>query len=258
MSNDQRQVIYQQRMELMFANDISGTIEGMREEVLFDLVHDFVPPDSVEEQWDIEGLERGIFSEFGLKMPVKEWLAGDEKLGADSLPDRILEGIKIEYQSKENAWRKNGIDMRLVEKQIMLQLLDQRWKEHLASMDQLRQGIHLRAYAQKQPKQEYKRESFELFQSLLYNIKSGVISTLSKMEIDNSAEFEKSERRMREQTNKDVNFSRSEAEAFDQRNPKDVRREVETFVRQDRKVGRNEPCPCGSGKKYKACCGRKV
>ena len=140
----------------------------------------------------------------------------------------------------------------------MLQLLDQRWKEHLASMDQLRQGIHLRAYAQKQPKQEYKRESFELFQNLLYNIKSGVISTLSKMEIDNSAEFEKSERRMREQTNKDVNFSRSEAEAFGQRNPKDVRREVETFVRQDRKVGRNEPCPCGSGKKYKACCGRKI
>ena len=140
----------------------------------------------------------------------------------------------------------------------MLQLLDQRWKEHLATMDQLRQGIHLRAYAQKEAKQEYKRESFELFQDLLYNIKSDVITTLSKMQIDNSAEFEKSERRMREQANKDFNFSRSEGEAFGQQAPKDLRREAETFVRQERKVGRNEPCPCGSGKKYKACCGRKA
>ena len=258
VSNDQRQVIYQQRMELMSVNDISETIEGIREEVLFDLIYRFMPPDSVEEQWDIEGLERGVFSEFGLKMPVKEWLARDEKLGLDTLPDRILEEVKLEYQAKENAWRKKGIDIRLVEKQIMLQLLDQRWKEHLATMDQLRQGIHLRAYAQKQPKQEYKRESFELFQDLLYNIKSDVITTLSKMQIDNSAEFEKSERRMREQANKDFNFSRSEGEAFGQQAPKDLRREAETFVRQERKVGRNEPCPCGSGKKYKACCGRKA
>ena len=258
VSNDQRQVIYQQRMELMSVSDISETIEGIREEVLFDLIYRFLPPDSVEEQWDIEGLERGVFSEFGLKMPVKEWLARDEKLGLDTLPDRILEEVKFEYQAKENAWRKKGIDIRLVEKQIMLQLLDQRWKEHLATMDQLRQGIHLRAYAQKQPKQEYKRESFELFQDLLYNIKSDVINTLSKMQIDNSAEFEKSERRMREQANKDFNFSRSEGEAFGQQAPKDLRREAETFVRQERKVGRNEPCPCGSGKKYKACCGRKA
>ena len=140
----------------------------------------------------------------------------------------------------------------------MLQLLDQRWKEHLATMDQLRQGIHLRAYAQKQPKQEYKRESFELFQDLLYNIKSDVIGTLSKMQIDNSAELEKSEKRLREQANKDVNYSRSEGEAFGRQGQTGGQSEVETFVRQERKVGRNEPCPCGSGKKYKQCCGRKA
>ena len=149
--------------------------------------------------------------------------------------------------------------MRLVEKQIMLQLLDQRWKEHLATMDQLRQGIHLRAYAQKQPKQEYKRESFELFQDLLQNIKSDVIGTLSKMQIDNSAQLEESERRMKDQA-KDLNFARSEEEAFGgsrRETSSNPVNEVETFVRQDRKVGRNEPGPCGSGKKYKACCGRK-
>ena len=258
VSNDQRQVIYQQRMELMSSNDISETIEGMREEVLLDLFHGFIPPDSVEEQWDVEGLERAIFSEFGQKIPVEGWLAEDERLGADTLPERILAELKLQYQTKENVWKENGIDMRLVEKQIMLQLLDQRWKEHLATMDQLRQGIHLRAYAQKQPKQEYKRESFELFQDLLYNIKSDVIGTLSKMQIDNSAELEKSEKRMREQANKDVNYSRSEEEAFGRQGQTDTQSEVETFVRQERKVGRNEPCPCGSGKKYKQCCGRKA
>ena len=258
VSNDQRQVIYQQRMELMSSNDISETIEGMREEVLLDLFHGFIPPDSVEEQWDVEGLERAIFSEFGQKIPVEGWLAEDERLGAATLPERILAELKLQYQTKENVWKENGIDMRLVEKQIMLQLLDQRWKEHLATMDQLRQGIHLRAYAQKQPKQEYKRESFELFQDLLYNIKSDVIGTLSKMQIDNSAELEKSEKRMREQANKDVNYSRSEEEAFGRQGQTDTQSEVETFVRQERKVGRNEPCPCGSGKKYKQCCGRKA
>ena len=260
VANDQRQVIYQQRMELMSSEDISETLEGMREEVLYELFYGFIPPQSVEEQWDVNGLEQAIFSEFGQRVPIKKWLDEDDRLSAETLPERILVELRSQYLSKESAWKENGIDMRLVEKQIMLQLLDQRWKEHLATMDQLRQGIHLRAYAQKQPKQEYKRESFELFQDLLQNIKSDVIGTLSKMQIDNSAQLEESERRMRDLGAKDLNYARSEEEAFGGqgrdtgRNPVN---EVETFVRQDRKVGRNEPCPCGSGKKYKACCGRK-
>jgi len=260
VANDQRQVIYQQRMELMSSEDISETIEGMREEVFYELFYGFIPPQSVEEQWDVDGLEQTIFAEFGQKIPIKKWLNDDERLGAETLPERILVELRSQYLSKEKTWKDNGIDMKLVEKQIMLQLLDQRWKEHLASMDQLRQGIHLRAYAQKQPKQEYKRESFELFQDLLHDIKSDVIGTLSKMQIDNSAQLEESERRMRDRAAQDLNYARSEEEAFGdlgRGNSNSDVNEVETFVRQERKVGRNEPCPCGSGKKYKVCHGRK-
>ena len=143
----------------------------------------------------------------------------------------------------------------------MLQLLDQSWKEHLATMDQLRQGIHLRAYAQKQPKQEYKRESFELFQDLLRNIKSDVVGTLSKMQIESPDQLEESEKRLRQLADKDLNYARSEEEAFGgagQQNNNASTSEVETFVRQERKVGRNEPCPCGSGKKFKVCHVRKA
>ena len=208
----------------------------------------------------MDGLEQTIYAEFGQRVPVKKWLDEDDRLSAETLPERILVELKSQYLSKESAWKENGIDMRLVEKQIMLQLLDQRWKEHLATMDQLRQGIHLRAYAQKQPKQEYKRESFELFQDLLQNIKSDVIGTLSKMQIDTSAQLEESERRMRDLGVKELNYARSEEEAFGGQRKETSSNpvsEVETFVRQERKVGRNEPCPCGSGKKYKVCHGRK-
>ena len=148
--------------------------------------------------------------------------------------------------------------MRLVEKQIMLQILDQRWKEHLASMDQLRQGIHLRAYAQKQPKQEFKRESFELFQDLLQNIKFDVIRMLSRMQIENPEEIEAQERLRRAEAARKMNFQHSQEQSAggDQtREPREAAK-AETFVREERKVGRNEPCPCGSGKKYKQCHGR--
>jgi preprotein translocase subunit SecA len=210
VANDQRQVIYRQRMELMSSTDISETIGGMREEVLYELFYGFIPPETVEEQWDVEGLEQAIYSEFGQKVTVGKWLREDDRLDAGSLPERILVELVARYQSKESSWKDNGIDMRLVEKQIMLQLLDQRWKEHLATMDQLRQGIHLRAYAQKQPKQEYKRESFELFQDLLRNIKSDVVGTLSKMQIESSDQLEESEKRLRQLADRDLNYARSE------------------------------------------------
>ncbi len=258
VSNDQRQVIYQQRRELMDSQDISETIEGLREEVVYDLVAQHIPPQSLIEQWDIGGLELSLQNEFASAQTLGRWLEADEGLDEEGLAARVLAQIEEEYGAKEGRWREAGIDMRLVEKQIMLQILDQRWKEHLASMDQLRQGIHLRAYAQKQPKQEFKRESFELFQDLLQNIKFDVVRMLSRMQIENPEEIEAQERLRRAEAAQKMNFQHSQASAGSDQDipqPKGAAK-AETFVREERKVGRNEPCPCGSGKKYKQCHGQ--
>ena len=258
VSNDQRQVIYQQRRELMDSSDISETIEGLREEVVYELVAQHIPPQSLIEQWDIGGLEQTLQSEFGSAQSLKQLLEQDQELDEDRLAARVLVQIEEEYAAKEGRWRDNGIDMRMVEKQIMLQILDQRWKEHLAAMDQLRQGIHLRAYAQKQPKQEFKRESFELFQDLLQNIKFDVIRMLSRMQIENPEEIEAQERLRRAEAAQKMNFQHSQLEASEDQSGdgSSPQNKAETFVREERKVGRNEPCPCGSGKKYKQCHGR--
>ena len=258
VSNDQRQVIYQQRRELMDSSDISETIEGLREEVVYELVAQHIPPQSLIEQWDIGGLEQALQSEFGSAQSLKQLLEQDQELDEDRLAARVLVQIEEEYAAKEGRWRDNGIDMRMVEKQIMLQILDQRWKEHLAAMDQLRQGIHLRAYAQKQPKQEFKRESFELFQDLLQNIKFDVVRMLSRMQIENPEEIEAQERLRRAEAAQKMNFQHSQLEASEDQSGdgSSPQNKAETFVREERKVGRNEPCPCGSGKKYKQCHGR--
>ena len=258
VSNDQRQVIYQQRRELMDSSDISETIEGLREEVVYELVAQHIPPQSLIEQWDIGGLEQALQSEFGSAQSLNQLLEQDQELDEDGLAARVLVQIEEEYAAKEGRWRDNGIDMRMVEKQIMLQILDQRWKEHLAAMDQLRQGIHLRAYAQKQPKQEFKRESFELFQDLLQNIKFDVIRMLSRMQIENPEEIEAQERLRRAEAAQKMNFQHSQLKASEDQSGdgSSPQNKAETFVREERKVGRNEPCPCGSGKKYKQCHGR--
>ena len=211
VSNDQRQVIYQQRRELMDSQDISETIEGLREEVVYDLVAQHIPPQSLIEQWDIGGLELSLQNEFASSQALGRWLEEDEALDEEGLAARVLGQIEEEYGAKEGRWQEAGIDMRLVEKQIMLQILDQRWKEHLASMDQLRQGIHLRAYAQKQPKQEFKRESFELFQDLLQNIKFDVVRMLSRMQIENPQEIEAQERLRRAEAAQKMNFQHSQS-----------------------------------------------
>ena len=255
VSNDQRQVIYQQRRELMDSGDIIETVEGLREEVVYDLVAQHIPPQSLIEQWDIGGLELALQSEFGSTQALSQWLEEDENLDEEGLAAKVLEQIEAEYGEKESRWQESGISMRLVEKQIMLQILDQRWKEHLASMDQLRQGIHLRAYAQKQPKQEFKRESFELFQDLLQNIKFDVIRMLSRMQIENPEEIESQERLRRAEAARKMNFQHSQEQSAASGEQREALK-AETFVREERKVGRNEPCPCGSGKKYKQCCGR--
>ncbi len=259
VSNDQRQVIYQQRLQLMQSESIADTIEGLREEVIVDLAGQHIPPESLSEQWDLPGLQQELQAEFGSQQPLQQWLDEDDQLEESGLIDRILQQIESEYADKQAAFEAANIDMRLVEKQVMLQLLDQRWKEHLASMDQLRQGIHLRAYAQKQPKQEFKRESFELFQSLLYNIKYDVIRTLSRMQLENPEELAAAERKRRAEAEQQMQFQHAQANelgasATDVAEQQPLR--AAPFVRDDRKVGRNEPCPCGSGKKYKQCCGR--
>ena len=259
VSNDQRQVIYQQRLQLMQSESIADTIEGLREEVIVDLVGQHIPPESLSEQWDLPGLQQELQAEFGSQQPLQQWLDEDDQLEESGLIDRILQQIESEYADKQAAFEAANIDMRLVEKQVMLQLLDQRWKEHLASMDQLRQGIHLRAYAQKQPKQEFKRESFELFQSLLYNIKYDVIRTLSRMQLENPEELAAAERKRRAEAEQQMQFQHAQANELGANTTDAAEQQplrAAPFVRDDRKVGRNEPCPCGSGKKYKQCCGR--
>ena len=259
VSNDQRQVIYQQRLQLMQSDSIADTIEGLREEVIVDLVGQHIPPESLSEQWDLPGLQQELQAEFGSQQPLQQWLDEDDQLEESGLIDRILQQIESEYADKQAAFEAANIDMRLVEKQVMLQLLDQRWKEHLASMDQLRQGIHLRAYAQKQPKQEFKRESFELFQSLLYNIKYDVIRTLSRMQLENPEELAAAERKRRAEAEQQMQFQHAQVNELGASEPDSAEQQpvrAAPFVRDDRKVGRNEPCPCGSGKKFKQCCGR--
>jgi preprotein translocase subunit SecA len=276
VANDQRQIIYRQRNELMEAEDVSETIESIRADVVRNLVDQYIPPQSIAEQWDIEGLEQALLTEFNSKQPLRAWLDADDGLHEDTLKEKILAQIVEEYRAKEAAWREQGIDMRVVEKQIMLQILDQRWKEHLATMDHLRQGIHLRAYAQKQPKQEYKREAFELFQELLHSINRDVVRLLSRVQIERQESIEEVERRRREEQARRMRFMHEQATSGlngegaeapspsprsapsrPQQQPQPPAPKPETFVRQDRKVGRNEPCPCGSGKKFKHCHGTK-
>ena len=265
VANDQRTVIYQQRNELMEANDIREMLEDIRTEIVDEAISEHIPPESIMEQWDIPDLEKTLVSEFNSTQPLGKIVQTEDEITEDDLRRRISEQVQEEYGAKVLAWKSEGIDMNRVEKEIMLNVLDQKWKEHLGTMDHLRQGIHLRAYAQKQPKQEYKRESFELFQDMLYGIKRDVIRILSRVQLDRGEDLGDAERRRRVENSKRMQFRGSEAaEAnFDQMGVPgaDVTARAavgkpQTFVREDRKVGRNEKCPCGSGKKYKQCHGR--
>ena len=265
VANDQRTVIYQQRNELMEANDIHEMLEDIRTEIVDEAISEHIPPESIMEQWDIPELEKTLVSEFNSTQPLGKIVQAEDEVTEDDLRRRISEQVQEEYGAKVLAWKSEGIDMNRVEKEIMLNVLDQKWKEHLGTMDHLRQGIHLRAYAQKQPKQEYKRESFELFQDMLYGIKRDVIRILSRVELDRGEDLGDAERRRRVENSKRMQFKGSEAaeanidqmgvSGADVMAPTAVGK-PQTFVREDRKVGRNEKCPCGSGKKYKQCHGR--
>lgn len=257
VANDQRQMIYGQRNELMEADDVSDTIAALWDEVINTVIDTFVPPGSLEEQWDVPGVEQALASEFGVQMPVQRWLEEDDNLHEETLRARIVDQVKAKYAEKEAAI---GPDIRVIEKQIMLQILDNLWKEHLAAMDHLRMGIHLRAYAQKQPKQEYKREAFQLFEDLLTNVKLEVVRVLSRFTVQAQEDPETVERKRREaEARARMTFQKESGSALGggtaQQRGNRAPEPHTPFVRQDRKVGRNEPCPCGSGKKYKACHG---
>lgn len=256
VANDQRHAIYDQRNEMMESDDISQTIENLYDEVVNSVIDDAIPPQSLEEQWDIPSLETQLQTELNLTLPVQKWLDEDDSLHEDNLRDKIFDEAFAAYKAKEEIV---GADsMRVFEKQVMLQVLDSLWKEHLATMDHLRQGIHLRGYAQKNPKQEYKRESFELFQELLDNIKLDVVKIIAHVQVRDPEEVEELERQRREaQERQQMEFQHAEASATEgeEQQPAEVA-ETSTYVREQPKVGRNDPCPCGSGKKYKQCCGR--
>ncbi|MEO0435795.1 MAG: preprotein translocase subunit SecA [Pseudomonadota bacterium] len=262
VANDQRQIIYQQRNDLLSEAEISETITTIRRDVVNETIDNFIPPMSVEEQWDVPGLERSLETEFAKTLPLAQWLEEDEKLHEEAIRERIVSEIQTAYDSKSADL---GDDMRRIEKQIMLQVLDTLWKEHLATMDHLRQGIHLRAYAQKNPKQEYKRESFELFQELLSSLKFEVIKFLSHVQIQRRDEAELIEQQRREAAEKaKMAFQHAQASALAEEPAAEAAERstdsgqsvpAQPFTRELPKVGRNEPCTCGSGKKYKHCCG---
>ncbi len=253
VANDQRKVIYSQRFDLMSADNIHDAIENIREDAIANLTDQFVPPESMEDMWDISGLENVLAQDFAVKLPIKSWLETEEDLHEESLRQRIQEAVKQHLEEREQRYTSEVIYQ--VEKTVMLRTLDAHWKEHLAAMDHLRQGIHLRGYAQKDPAQEYKREAFIMFTELLDNVKRNVISVLCTIELrveEPASVMEAS------QSMQNLQYQHAAAPALTEGG--DGEEEMsglmsETVIRNTPKVGRNDPCPCGSGKKYKQCHG---
>jgi preprotein translocase subunit SecA len=260
VANDQRKVIYAQRNEMMAEADLSATIIVIREEVIDNIITAHIPHGSLDEQWDIAGLEKALDEEFGQAMPVADWLEQDNMLDEAGLRRKIQASIADEYSSKEQMVGAEG--MRNYEKHVMLNVLDKFWKEHLAAMDYLRQSIGLRGYAQKNPKQEYKREAFEMFSELLERIKYEVVTILSKVRIQSSEQVEQLDANENPQV-ENVNYQHADATGMQQSQAEDgpdaseqKAAVAQPYHREQKKIGRNEPCYCGSGKKYKQCHGK--
>jgi preprotein translocase subunit SecA len=254
VANDQRRVVYTQRNELMEAEEIGDTILEMRHDVFSDVVDRYIAPGSIDEQWEVPALEKALEGEFGIHLPLNQWLSEDEHIHEEVLRTRILDAVDEHFQGKEEL---TGVDvMRHFEKALMLNVLDQQWKDHLASMDYLRQGIGLRGYAQKQPMQEYKRESFEMFSELLGNIKQEVIRILARVQVKAEEDVEAVDAQRRQES--PMQFRHDEAGMAAAPSPEVTPPAAQPFIREGRKVGRNEPCPCGSGNKYKHCHGKLI
>lgn len=249
VANDQRKVIYTQRAEYMESNDLTDVIRFMRESVLENLVYEHIPEHSMEEEWDLAGLEQVLHSEFGIKIDLKSWHENDNTFGAELVCKKVLAQALESYQQKEVL---TGAEtMRHFEKSVLLQSLDTHWREHLSAMDQLRQGIHLRGYAQKDPKQEYKREAFDLFTNMLSSLRHDVISVLSSVIVQDESDVNAIEQQRRAEMASTMQYQHDGSMP----SPTSDTDPSLTFKRLDKKVGRNEVCPCGSGKKYKNCHG---
>ncbi|MBE7561864.1 preprotein translocase subunit SecA [Acidithiobacillus sp. HP-6] len=271
VANEQRKIIYQQRNAFMDADDVSEEIQVLREDVLDAVLADYTPAGVMEEEWDVPGLESALQRVFGLEAPVEQWLELDKRLNYEGLRSRIMEMVQTSYAEKEALM---GSEMaRHFEKSIMLQVLDSQWKDHLASMDHLREGIHLRGYAQKNPKQEYKKESLAMFNSMLARMREEVISTLSRLHVSPAAETMDWDALARAAAPQHIQFSHpdfageplaenpglsalAEGVLGEYLADSSTRSPAQSPLIGDDKIGRNQPCPCGSGKKYKHCHGR--
>jgi preprotein translocase subunit SecA len=252
VANDQRKAIYESRNQLLESTDISERITSIRAEVINGFITQHIPPESLEEQWDIDGLEKTLVAELQLELPIKQWLADESDLDEGKLRARIIDYANHKYQDKTASVEPQA--MRQFERAIMLQSVDSHWREHLAALDHLRQGIHLRSYAQQTPTQEYKKEAFELFALMLDLINTEVTKILITVQIRSEAELQKVEE---PEAPKNVQYHHAEYDqALEEANADAPASAAQTFVRQGQKVGRNDPCPCGSGKKYKHCHGR--
>jgi preprotein translocase subunit SecA len=258
VANDQRKVVYGQRADLMATDDISETIGNIRHDVVNEVIDGYIPPESLEEMWDVPALEKALEGEFAMNMPVQQWLDSDDSLHEETLRQRILDEFEQTYIEKEALAGKETL--RHFEKAVMLKVLDEQWKDHLATMDHLRQGIHLRGYAQKNPKQEYKREAFELFTTMLDRVKREVVEVISMVRVQAEEDVEAVEAQRRSTTK--MSYRHDEAQSAtaggpgEAEAPEQSEEQHQPFVRDGKKVGRNEPCPCGSGKKYKQCHGK--
>ncbi len=249
VANDQRKVVYEQRNELLESNDISETISAIRGDVVNQIIDQYIAPQSLDESWDISGLEQRLATDFAISLPIAQWIKDDDKLYEEQIRERILSEIEANYQHKEQL---AGAEvLRQFEKSVMLQTLDNLWKEHLAAMDHLRQGIHLRGYAQKNPKQEYKREAFELFTQMLESLKQQVVGILCRVQVQ-EPDVEAIEAQRRQAENAQMTFTHQESNSLQEESSDDSNADAAEYP----KVGRNDPCPCGSGKKYKQCHGK--
>ncbi len=249
VANEQRKVIYEQRNYLLETDDVSSMINTIRDDVFNSVIDQYIPPQSIEEMWDIEGLEQRLERQFGMKLPVKHWLEEENDLHEEALRERIINLAKEEYQAKESIVGTEVI--RNFEKGIVLQTLDELWKEHLSAMDYLRKGIHLRSYGQKDPKNEYKKESFAMFTEMLDHLKMNVISVLSRIQVRSQEEVEEAQRQQAEAAQAEASHYETSAEE----------EQLENLTEEqlaNLNIGRNDPCPCGSGKKYKHCHGSKA
>jgi preprotein translocase subunit SecA len=257
VANDQRKVIYEMRNDLMDSEEVQETIQDIRQDVISRHVSTYIPPGSIDEQWDVPGLERALEGDFGIQLPIREWLEQDDKLHEEALREKVHGAVDQFYADREAV---TGSDvMRHLEKAVLLSVLDQQWKEHLANMDYLRQGIHLRGYAQKQPKQEYKRESFEMFTDLLENIKLETLKIVSRVRVRDEEDVQAMDDQRRRQDETQMEYQHAEAQSSLASNNEEAaaaEQQGQPVMRDAPKVGRNDPCPCGSGKKYKHCHGQ--